>query len=335
MIGELPDAVRSFAVAGGRTVERAASARAPSAGEVVVEVLGSALGAQPGAEVCGRVVAAGDAAAEWLGRRVVVPRVLPCGECGYCRRGNTFACPSRARRGELATHETAPARWLLAAEPPLDPGDGLWRWAALADAAATPYAGLLRAQVAPGDLCLVVGGGVRGRFACALAGAMGAQVAVLDADPARRAAAVAAGARFALDGERLDAPGARAALYAEARAAGVEYFYLKVIETTGTAAGRRRALALLDGGATAALLADGDGEDAPAPLDALAELGATVVGAPACHPDLLPELAALVVRGDLDLAPHTVALPFGALADALADRRAGRLAALPILTPAR
>jgi len=334
MTGELP-ARHEFSVDGGCTREREAAARAPGAGEVLVEVSGSALGAQPGAEIAGRVVAAGEAADEWLGRRVVVPRLLPCGECRFCRRGNVFACPSRAARGGVATHETVPARYLLSVEKPLDAGDSWWRWAALADAASTPYGALVRAQVAPGDLCLVVGGGVRGRFACALARALGAHAAVLDADGDRRARAIAAGARFALDGETYDADGAREALRAEARASGIESATLKVIETTGTAAGRRRALALLDAGATCALLSDGDGGDAPAPVDAIAERQATVVGAAACHPDLLPELAALVVRGEVDLARETVALPFAALADALADRRAGRLRELPILVPAR
>lgn len=333
MIGELPPSVRRYSVGDGRTFSEAVDALPPGPAEVVVEVAGSALGAAPGAEISGRVVAAGDAAAEWLGKRVVVPRVLPCGECAHCRRGRAAACPTRARRGPVATHETVPARYLLALEAPLDPAEPLWRMAALADAAAAPYGAIVRAQLAPGDLCIVVGGGVRGRFAAAIARAKGAHVAVLDADPERRALALASGARFALDGEALDADGARARLFEEARAAGAESVELKVIETTSTAAGRRRALALLGDGGVAALLSDGDGASPTAALDAIAEREATVVGAAACHPDLLPELAALVVRGDLLLAPSVIALPFDALAEALDGLRRGRLGALPILTP--
>src|SRR6266536_1625710 len=32
-------------------------------------------------EIAGRVVAAGDGAAEWIGRSVIVPAVIPCGAC--------------------------------------------------------------------------------------------------------------------------------------------------------------------------------------------------------------------------------------------------------------
>ena len=110
MIGELPAEATLFTVAAGRTVRRPLEVRAPSPGEVLVQVAGSALGRAPGAEISGVVVAAGDAAGEWLGRRVVVPRILPCGECDRCRRMRGFACGQQAARGPVATHETVPAR---------------------------------------------------------------------------------------------------------------------------------------------------------------------------------------------------------------------------------
>src|SRR5207237_5620654 len=97
--------------------------RLPTAAEVIVEVAGSALGVAPGAEVSGTVVVAGDGAADWIGRRVVVPRLLPCGECPRCRRGLAVRCGSLHPRGPVASHETVPARFLLSVEPPLWPGD--------------------------------------------------------------------------------------------------------------------------------------------------------------------------------------------------------------------
>jgi len=46
-----------------------------------------------GHEISGVVVAAGPGAERWMGRRVVVPAVWPCGECRPC----TPAHPARAR----------------------------------------------------------------------------------------------------------------------------------------------------------------------------------------------------------------------------------------------
>src|SRR6185503_12114 len=140
--------------------------RPPAAGEVVVEAAGIALGVEPAAEVAGAVIAAGESAGEWIGRRVVVPRCLPCGECERCRRGRVASCPARVRREGLVSHEIVPARFLVSVEPPLwpdavTPPVELWQLAALADAAATPYGALVRTGLGPGELLVVVGGGVR------------------------------------------------------------------------------------------------------------------------------------------------------------------------------
>src|SRR4051794_38307495 len=71
----------------------------PAVGDVVVEVAGCGLchtdvsfayGGVPtrhplplilGHEISGRVVDAGGQAAEWIGRSVIVPAVIPCGAC--------------------------------------------------------------------------------------------------------------------------------------------------------------------------------------------------------------------------------------------------------------
>src|SRR5438105_3368925 len=98
MIGTPPEHVERFVLDGERVTRVRAAGRAPGAAEVVVRVAGVALGVEPRAELAGEIVAAGDAAAEWVGRRVVVPRVLPCGDCERCRRGRAATCLARAPR---------------------------------------------------------------------------------------------------------------------------------------------------------------------------------------------------------------------------------------------
>ncbi|MDO8419609.1 MAG: alcohol dehydrogenase catalytic domain-containing protein, partial [Rubrivivax sp.] len=93
------DAYRWLMTAPGVPLERQAFAAEPGAGEVVVAVAGCGvchtdlgyfydgvrtnhpLPLALGHEISGHVVAAGDGAAAWLGRAVIVPAVLPCGEC--------------------------------------------------------------------------------------------------------------------------------------------------------------------------------------------------------------------------------------------------------------
>ncbi len=83
----------------------------PGPGEVVVEIAGCgvchtdlgyfydgvrtshALPLTLGHEISGRVVAAGEGAESWLGKAVIVPAVMPCGECDLCKRGRADHLP--------------------------------------------------------------------------------------------------------------------------------------------------------------------------------------------------------------------------------------------------
>jgi 6-hydroxycyclohex-1-ene-1-carbonyl-CoA dehydrogenase len=108
---------------------------APAAGEVVVEIAGCGvchtdLGYyydgvrtnQPlplalGHEISGYVVATGAGAEAWKGKAVIVPAVLPCGECDLCKRGLTTICraqkmPGNDIQGGFASHIVVPARGL-------------------------------------------------------------------------------------------------------------------------------------------------------------------------------------------------------------------------------
>jgi threonine dehydrogenase-like Zn-dependent dehydrogenase len=52
-----------------------------------------------GHEFAGTVIAAGDGAGEWVGRRVAVNPIESCGECRLCRTGNENICPERTLIG--------------------------------------------------------------------------------------------------------------------------------------------------------------------------------------------------------------------------------------------
>ena len=225
--------------------------------DAIVEVAGAALGLAT--EISGTVVDAGEAAREWLGRRVVVPRLLPCGECDHCRRGRVALCPSPSTRGPLGRTQAVPARWLTSVEPPLWPeGAELWQLAALADAVLTPYTALSRAGVGPSDTVVVVGNDARAAFARQIATAKGAKLADKPVDGAI------------------------------------------VIATQPR--DWSRAMKELAGGVMVALL---DAEELfSGDWSQVVAKEAHIQGVIGGHPDLLPEICALVVRGQLALAPH-------------------------------
>jgi hypothetical protein len=304
MPSDLPAVRARYRVDAGRLHAETVPLEAPGAAAVVVRVAGSALGRAPGAEIAGEVIAAGEAAREWLGRLVVVPRLLPCGDCELCRRGRAASCPRRVARDGLATHEVVPARYLTHLDERLWPADrsseGLWRLAALADACAGPHAALVRAGCEPNQLVVVVGDGALARLAADVAAALGAHGVLVS--PA--------------------APADRAGLAAEARAHGASEEPWRVLVTDGHAASLALGAALCpDGGVVAWLRA----EAAPTPALPLSGFTArepALLITDGAHPDLLPELCALYVRGELPLDERTLAVEPGGAVATPADRLA-------------
>src|SRR5512136_1925120 len=224
------EAYRWLMTAPNAPLERAAFNIEPGPGEVAVSVAGCGvchtdLGYyydgvrtnQPlplalGHEVSGRIVAAGAGAERWLGKAVIVPAVLPCGECDLCRRGLATICrrqkmPGNDIQGGFATHIVVPGRGLC----PVDEarlaraGLALAEVSIVADALTTPYQAVRRAGVAPGTLAIVVGVGGVGGYCVQIARAAGAAVVAIDVDDEKLAALVPHGAGLTLNARTADA----------------------------------------------------------------------------------------------------------------------------------
>ena len=114
----------------------------------------------------GRVVACGAGAQAWSDKAVIVPAVLPCGECDLCRRGLGTICrqqkmPGNDIQGGFASHIVVPARGLCEVNELRMERAGLTlaEVSIVADALTTPYHAVRRAGVTPGSLAIVVGAG--------------------------------------------------------------------------------------------------------------------------------------------------------------------------------
>lgn len=170
-----------------------------------------------GHEYVGRVidvadgVRAVDGAHVHVGDRVVWSIMASCRECDRCRRGVPQKCRALVKYG----HERLQTRWELtggfATHAHLRTGTAIVRVGeslpaeVLAPAAcggATAWAALARAdEVTDVDdaTVLILGAGLIGLTACAMASDRGATVVVADPDPARRSLAVSFGAAQAVD----------------------------------------------------------------------------------------------------------------------------------------
>ena len=112
-----------------------------------------------GHEISGTVVA-GDAS--WVGKKVIVPTILPCRSCGLCGAGRANRCLSQKMPGNsygsyggFASHIPVPTRELC--EVPEQAGIPLELLAVVADAVATPYQAALRGGLQRGDRVIIVG----------------------------------------------------------------------------------------------------------------------------------------------------------------------------------
>ncbi len=343
-------------VAAGRPVERCPlEIGEPGPGEVIVEVagcgvchtdLGFAAGdvapRHPlplvlGHEISGRVDAAGEGAESWRDRPVIVPAVIPCGECPACRAGRPTICkrqfmPGNDGDGGFATHVLVPAGYLCPVPERLPPGITLTELAVVADAVTTPLEAVRRAALSPEDVAVFVGVGGVGGFGVQLAAALGAAVVAIDVDPGRLELSAAHGAGLALDAGAHSVRDLKGAVRSFARESGRGGLGLKVFETSGTAAGQRTAFGLLDHGGYLGVVGFTP-EKIELRLSNLMALDAVAGGNWGSAPERYPEALELVLEGKVRLAPFVELHPLDEAPRVLAAAARHELARRAILTP--
>jgi 6-hydroxycyclohex-1-ene-1-carbonyl-CoA dehydrogenase len=327
----------------------------PGPGEVVVEIAGCGLchtdvgfayDAVPtrhalplilGHEISGRVVTAADDASSWLGLHVIVPAVLPCGACDPCRAGRPTICrrqfmPGNDGHGGFATHVVVPARDLCSVPPALPEGLTLEMLSVVADAVTTPYEALSRAAVGEGDVVVIVGAGGVGGFAVQIAAALGATVVAIDVDEERLALARGHGAAVALDARANATKVIKEKIRGLAGDRGRGGTGTKIFEMSGRAAGQQTAFALLDHGGYLGVVGY-TAEKIEIRLSNLMALDATARGNWGCAPANYPRALALVLSGQVKLAPFVEVRPFAELPDLFAAAARHELRRRVIVTP--
>ena len=297
-----------------------------------------------GHEISGTVVDVGTEASAWLGRKVVVPAVTPCGRCDACRAGRGAICPEQVFPGSdihggFATHVRVPARGLCNVPDLDDPGVNRARLtladlSVIADAVSTPYQAIRRSGLAPGDLAVFVGVGGVGGFGVQLAAALGAAVVAVDVNEARLETMSRHGASLTLRGDLLDAKALKAKIRAFAGERGIPSWRYRIFETSGTPAGQATAFALLAKGAYLSVVGYTP-RKVELHLSSVMAFDATVQGNWACLPELYPEVVDLVLSGKLELAPFVEHRPMATINETFAEIHAKGAPRRVILVPER
>lgn len=254
-----------------------------------------------------------------VGDRVLVPSVLPCENCAYCRSGRGNICPHLEMPGNhidggFAEYIRVPARHLVPLPSDLD----LPRSAVIADALTTPYHAVVhRARVRSGDWVVVVGCGGVGINAVQFAAAAGANVIAVDLRAEKREAARRLGACEALD------PTEHAELGREVRriSGGGADVALEVVGKPETVV---LALSTLRRGGRLCVVGYSDSV-APIPLNRLMFFEYEIVGSLGCRPVDYPRVVEMVRQGKVNLdSVVTGTLPLERIGEAAEDLRNGK-----------
>lgn len=330
----------------------------PGAGEVLVEVAGCgvchtdlgfvydgvptrhALPLTLGHEISGRVVEAGAGAEHWRGRAVVVPAVIPCGECRACRAGRGSICPRQVFPGNdvhggFATHVRVPARGLcpvpdLADRAKNRAGVDLASLSVVADAVSTPYQAIERAGLSKGDVAVFVGVGGVGGFGVQIAAARGAHVIAIDVDSSRLAVMREHGASLTLPAG--DARELKKEVSAFARQHDVPTWRTFVFETSGSKAGQETAFALLGHGGTLSVVGYTSAK-CELRLSNLMALDAVAQGNWGCLPEHYPAVVELVLSGAVRVQPFVELRPLSSINRTFEEIHAKKLARRAVLVP--
>jgi len=292
-----------------------------------------------GHEIAGRVVAAGDHAAAWIGKSVIVPAVIPCGACEACRAGRPTICrnqfmPGNDGDGGFASHVLVPARGLCAVPDRLPDGVTLEMLSVVADAVTTPFEAIDRAAVGANDVAVFVGAGGVGGFGVQIAAALGASIVAIDIDDARLELASKHGASLALNSREMNAKDLKAKIRALAKATGRGGTGTKIFETSGTAAGQQTAFGLLDYGAHLSIVGFTP-DKIEIRLSNLMAFDAVARGNWGCPPDKYPAALQLVLEKKVAIAPYVEVHPLDELPEVFEAATQHRIRLRPVLTPSK
>jgi len=331
--------------------------RTPGPGEVVVEIAGCgvchtdlgfyydgvrtkhALPLTLGHEISGRVISTGNDAGQWQDKTVIIPAVIPCGDCDLCQRGHGTICraqqsPGIDMHGGFASHITVTSAGLCEIDTTRLAAVGMELADAcvIADALTTPYQAVVQAGLEQGDLAIVIGVGGVGGYAVQLAHAHGATVVAIDVDQAKLERLRDFGASKIINAREIQGRDVRDAIRQFAQQEGLRQTEWKIFECSGTGAGQASAFGLLTYGACLSVVGF-TMQKVEIRLSNLMAFHARALGNWGCLPEHYPAAMELVLNGKISMLPFIERHPLSRINEVFASVHAGKLLRRAILVP--
>ncbi|CAG4885395.1 6-hydroxycyclohex-1-ene-1-carbonyl-CoA dehydrogenase [Georgfuchsia toluolica] len=290
-----------------------------------------------GHEISGTVIGG---EASMIGKEVIVPAVIPCGECELCKTGRGNRCLAQKMPGNsmgiyggFSSHIVCQAKFLCVIDnrgaTPLE------HLSVVADAVTTPYQAALRGDLKPGDKVIVVGaaGGV-GSFMVQTAKGMGAKAVIgIDINEEKLQSMTGFGADFVINPKGKSVKEIKELIKAFCKEKGLAANTgWKIFEVTGSKPGQELALGLLS--FTGKLIVVGYGTDETSyMLSKLMAFDAEIIGTWGCPPDKYPGVLEMCLDGRIQLGPFVETRPMSQIEQVFDEAHHGKLKRRVILTP--
>ncbi len=289
-----------------------------------------------GHEISGEVVATGDSHKDLVGKKVIIPAVLPCGECEFCKSGRSNICrqqkmPGNDFNGGFASHIAVPGRFLCILPDDLGIFE-LPQLSVVADAVTTPYQSIRRSRLKQGDLAIVIGVGGIGLYMLQLAHDAGAAVIALDIDEAKLEAAAKLGASYTLNSKGMSEKEIKGAIRTLVNENNLPKNMWKVFETSGTGIGQETAFSLLSFAGTIGIVGF-TMDKVTVRLSNVMAFDADIFGNWGCMPEYYPQAVEKVLKGNINVLDNIEEHPLDSINDVVKLALEHKLTKRAILKP--
>lgn len=263
-----------------------------------------------GHEISGIVVKGDD---KWVGKAVIIPAVLPCGECELCKKGRSNICrnqlmPGNDFHGGFASHIKVPSRFLCPVPESVLKSYRLEQLAVIADAISTPYQVVKKSELETGDFAIVIGVGGIGIYGAQIAKIMGAKVLALDISDEKLEIAKKNNIDAVLNIKGLDIKTVKDKVKDIAKSLNASKFGWKIFEFSGTKAGQELAFNLITFASVLSVVGF-TMDKVEVRLSNLMAFDAKLVGTWGCKPELYPEVINLIGAGKLKIDQFIQLMP--------------------------
>lgn len=287
-----------------------------------------------GHEISGTVVAGSP---EWLGKNVIIPAVLPCGECELCKNGRSNICqkqlmPGNDFDGGFASHIKVPHKYLCNIDDSVLSKYSLSQLAVIADAVSTPYQVIEKSNLKQNDFAIIIGVGGVGIYAGLIAKIKGAKVLALDIDDTKLEIAKSHGIDSVFNIRDLGIKEIKSAVKEVTKQLGCSPYMWKIFEMSGTKAGQELAFALMGFASTVSIVGF-TLDKLEVRLSNLMAFDATLIGTWGCKPELYPDVLALVSDGKLKIENFIEEFPMSSINEVFKNTLAHKYTKRSVLVP--